>query len=88
MGLKFKYFSGQTPLDEEERQGLRIKTITTQAELNEFEQLNIEKALEWSFNLKITELEILSENFILKLHKKCLEMYGIGQAIFVKLIKI
>jgi hypothetical protein len=37
MGLELHYEDGQTPLDEEEKQGLKIKSITTQGELNEFE---------------------------------------------------
>lgn len=46
MGLELEYINGQTPLDEEEKEGLKIKTITTQGELDEFEQLNIEKAVQ------------------------------------------
>ncbi|WP_417213025.1 hypothetical protein [Bizionia sp.] len=46
MGLEFDYKVGQTPLDEVENEGLKIKSITTQGELDEFEQLNIEKAVE------------------------------------------
>jgi fido (protein-threonine AMPylation protein) len=46
MGLDFNYKDGQTPLDEEEKEGLKIKSITTQGELDEFEQFNIEKAVE------------------------------------------
>lgn len=29
MGLDFKYIDGQTPLSEEEKEGLLIKSITT-----------------------------------------------------------
>jgi hypothetical protein len=43
MRLEFDYKDGQTPLDEEEKEGLKIKSITTQGELDEFEQLDIEK---------------------------------------------
>ncbi|MGV8944938.1 MAG: hypothetical protein ACOH1N_00790 [Lutibacter sp.] len=46
MGLDLKYAEGQTPLAEEEKEGLKIKAITTQNELDKFEQLNIEKAVE------------------------------------------
>ena len=52
MGLEFDYKDGQTPLDEEEKEGLKIKSITTQGELDEFEQLNIEKAVEWTIHTK------------------------------------
>ena len=40
MGLNLKYSEGQTPLDEDEKEGLKIKSITTQNELDELEQLN------------------------------------------------
>jgi hypothetical protein len=52
MGLEFDYKDGQTPLDEEEKDGLKIKYITTQGELDEFEQFNIEKAVEWTIHTK------------------------------------
>ncbi len=45
MGLEIEYIEGQTPLDEDEKEGLMIPTITTRSELDEFEQLNIEKAI-------------------------------------------
>ena len=48
MGLNLNYREGQTPIDEDEKEGLLIKTISTRGELNEFEQANIEKAVEWS----------------------------------------
>ena len=46
MGLDLTYIEGQTPIDEDEKEGLLIKTISTRAELNEFEQYNIEKAVQ------------------------------------------
>ena len=73
MGLELKYADGQTPLDEDEKDGLKIKTITTQGELDEFEQLNIEKAIEWIINSNLKSERILTEKFIKDLHKK---MYG------------
>jgi hypothetical protein len=45
MGLTIEYTDGQTPLDEEEKEGLQIPSITTREELDEFEQLIIEKAI-------------------------------------------
>ena len=39
MGLEIVYEEGQTPLDEDEKRGLKIKTISTKEELDEFEQL-------------------------------------------------
>ncbi len=73
MGLELQYTEGQTPLDEEEKDGLKIKSITTQRELDEFEQLNIEKAVEWTIHAKFKPEKILSDKFIKDLHTK---MYG------------
>ena len=41
MGLDLEYVDGQTPLDEDEKEGLLIPTIATSGELDEFEQQNI-----------------------------------------------
>ncbi len=73
MGLEIDYIDGQTPLDEEEKEGLRIPSITTREELNEFEQLNIEKAIQWTFGKKLQAEQLFSEKFIKDLHKR---MYG------------
>ena len=45
MGLNHKCFNGQTPVDEDEKVGVKIKTISTRNELNEFEQANIESGM-------------------------------------------
>ena len=73
MGLDFELVDGQTPLDEEEKDGLLISTITTRSELDEFEQNNIEKAIQWTLTRKFRKDEILTEEFIKLVHKK---MYG------------
>jgi Fic-DOC domain mobile mystery protein B len=73
MGLTIEYIDGQTPLNEEEKDGLRILSITTREELDEFEQLNIEKAIQWTFGKKIKTEQLFSEKFIKELHKR---MYG------------
>lgn len=70
MGLRIEYIKGQTPLSEEELEGLKIPSISTRGELDEFEQLNIEKAIEWTMRLKIKPEQLFSEKFILDLHKK------------------
>ncbi len=73
MGLKIEYRDGQTPLNEGEKDGLRIPSITTREELDEFEQLNIERAIQWTFGKKIQTEQLFSEKFIKELHKR---MYG------------
>ncbi len=73
MGLEINYLDGQTPLSEEELDGLKILSISTREELDEFEQFNIEKAIQWTFGKKIQPKDLLSEKFIKDLHKR---MYG------------
>lgn len=73
MGLNMIYNDGQTPLDEDEKDGLLIKSISTRGELDEFEQQNIEDAIQWSLTRKFKLEQILSESFIQDLHRK---MYG------------
>jgi Fic-DOC domain mobile mystery protein B len=73
MGLDLDFADGQTPLDEDEKEGLLIKTITTRGELDEFEQLNIEKAIVWTLKRKFKTADILTESFIKDLHQR---MYG------------
>ena len=68
MGLELSYEEGQTPLDPEEKEGLLITTITTKGELDEFEQLNIQKAVEWSIKRKFKSEKIFTEEFIKQLH--------------------
>ena len=73
MGLDLGYINGQTPLDEDEKDGLLIPTIATRAELDEFEQQNIEEAIQWVLSRSLNAKTILTEQFIRNLHKR---MYG------------
>ncbi len=73
MGLELQYFEGQTPINEDEKEGLLIKTISTRGELDEFEQQNIENAVEWTLNGQFKFEKILQESFILDVHKR---MFG------------
>ena len=72
MGLELSYIPGQTPISEEEKEGLLIKTISNRAELDEFEHLNIERAVEWSLKRKFKLEDILSEIFIKEVHERML----------------
>tara|TARA_B110000967_G_scaffold58588_1_gene60039 strand:- start:266 stop:451 length:186 start_codon:yes stop_codon:yes gene_type:complete len=47
MGLDLNFNSDATVLSEEEKEGLLIRSITTREELDEFEQQNIEQAVEF-----------------------------------------
>jgi len=68
MGIKLDYIGGQTPLDEIEISGLKIKTITTVGELNEHEQNNIEEAFHWALNRKIPIEILLTREWIFNIH--------------------
>lgn len=68
-----RYDEGQTPLDEDEKEGLLIPTIATRSELDEFEQLNIEDAMQWTLMRNFKQQDIFSEAFVKEVHKR---MYG------------
>jgi len=70
MGLEFEYKEGQTPIDDYEKESLLIKSLTTQEELDELEQLNIEKAVEWIIHSTFKPKQVLTVNFIKLVHKK------------------
>ncbi len=70
MGLNFQQTAGQTPLEEEEKEGLRIPTVATRAELDEFEQQNIEDAIQWAMQRTFKPETILTEAFVMQVHKR------------------
>lgn len=70
MGLRLAYFDGQTPLDEEEKEGLLIPVIATRGELDEFEQKNIEQAVQWTMERSFRPDTIFTEEFICTVHKR------------------
>ncbi len=70
MGLELEYIDGQTPLDEEEKDGLLIPTIATRRELDEFEQQNIEQAVQWTLGRSFKAETVFTEAFIRMVHKR------------------
>ncbi len=70
MGLDLNNIEGQTPLDEDEKEGLIIPTITTRGELDEFEQLGVEKTNEWLLKKNFSIIKILTDVFVKDLHKR------------------
>lgn len=70
MGLDLNYLYGQTPLDEEEMQGLLLPTIATHGELDEFEQQNIEQAVLWTMSRTFKSQIIFTEEFVRMVHKR------------------
>lgn len=73
MGLNLDHIPGQTLIEEEEREGLKIASISTNGELDEFEQQNIEQAILWTIGRKITSEKLLSEVFVKEFHAR---MFG------------
>jgi Fic-DOC domain mobile mystery protein B len=73
MGLELDYIDGQTPIDENEKEGLLIETIAAKGELDEFEQQNIEEAMQWVFGRKFKAKDVFTEKFICILHMR---MFG------------
>src|SRR5687767_14868427 len=73
MGLVYHYLPGQTPLDEDEKEGLRISSITTRGELDEHEQSGIEEAIKWTFGKRFKKEQLFSEEFICDLHRRMFE---------------
>lgn len=73
MGLDLEYVAGQTPLDDDELNDLLIKTVTTRGELDEFEQKNIEEAVQWILSRSFKKEVVLTEAFITEVHYR---MYG------------
>lgn len=59
---------GSTPLDHDQIKGIRFAHLTTMGELDELEDLNIQKGLEWLNHQK--KSDYLSTEFLCKLHEK------------------
>ena len=66
--MEFKYPPGATPLDPDEAAGLVPTHITTQSDLNAWEQTNILQGDRWASRQKSREL--LDEGFVRELHKR------------------
>lgn len=76
------YPDGATPLDPDEITGLRHKHITTRGELDELEQANIDEGLQWL--KKQNNVDVLTESFVRKLHKKLFGKVWLWAGLFRK----
>ncbi len=66
----FRAHLGDTPLSDDEKQGL-IPSITTQRELNEFEFANIMSARDWALSRRrLAKAEVLNVSYLLELHRR------------------
>ena len=71
--MELKYKEGQTPIDVDEKRGLKIKSISTMEELDEFEQQNIEEAVGWAHGRTFKpEQVITATNYRLITHSSIL----------------
>ena len=66
--MEFQYAPGATPLDPDEAAGLVPAHITTQADLNAWEQANILQAVRWVARQK--KRDLLTEGFVRDLHRR------------------
>jgi Fic-DOC domain mobile mystery protein B len=66
--MKITYAPGATPLDPDELAGLVPSSISTQGELNDFEQANNAEAGMWAMQKK--RKDCLSEAFLRDLHRR------------------
>lgn len=71
--MEIKYAEGATPLDQDAAKGL-IPRLTLQSELNEFEQTNIQIAVEWASKSRKIKHELVSIEGIKLLHKKMFDL--------------
>ncbi|MGB1428140.1 MAG: mobile mystery protein B [Cycloclasticus sp.] len=62
------YPGGATPLDPDELDGLKFKHVSTRGELDQLEQAGITEGLKWLDKQK--NPDVLSEAFVLELHKR------------------
>ena len=76
MGItSLPYEEGQTPLGEDEKEGLLLPSVTTRGELDEVEQRNIEEAIRWTIEVRrrFSPEKVLTESFVLEIHER---MFG------------
>jgi len=66
--MQLNYIEGQTPIDEDELEELKLTHITTIAELNIWELKNIQSAEKWAS--KQSNQDMLNEGYLKSLHKK------------------
>ena len=71
--MEIKYPEGATPLDPDSARGL-IPRLTMQSELNEFEQTNIQLAVEWAIKSRKLKRELVSIEGIRLLHRKMFDL--------------
>lgn len=70
-GFDFEIEDGQTPLDPDEAQGLKLKWVATRADLNDAEGANIVSGMLWAAReIRKKEVVVPCEAFLRKLHER------------------
>lgn len=69
--MEFRYAPGATPLDPDEAEGLLPSHISTQGDLNAWEQANILEGEQWAARQR--KRNLLEESFVRELHRR---MFG------------
>jgi Fic-DOC domain mobile mystery protein B len=82
MGLGNADTPGATPLDPNESEGLLPPHLTTQEQLNEWEQANIGHAVTWLASSRRRDL--LTESFVRELHRRMFDTTWAWAGIFRK----
>lgn len=72
MGLTWLHNEGQTPIDEDEKAFLRIPWLQTMAELNVFEEHNIQQALKHYHKKRFNPDKMITPKFLCDMHHKML----------------
>ncbi len=80
--MQFTYAKGATPLSPDEAYNLIPNHLTTQKELNEWEQFNIVKGENWALRRK--RKDMLTIYFAKKLHKKMFDETWLWAGVFRK----
>lgn len=73
MEIKFNYKTGQTPYDDSELEGLKLKNIKSQEELEANELKGIVKTKAWLDKNNFESEKIFTEPFLKEIHKR---MFG------------
>ncbi len=71
--MEIKYPEGATPLDPDSARGL-IPRLTMQSELNEFEQTNIQLAVDWASKSRKLKQDLVTIEGIKLLHRKMFDL--------------
>ena len=83
--IRFEYPLGATPIDPDEALGLIPKHISTQADLNAWEELNIVEGANWIARQKI--IKGLNEGLVRELHRRMFNQTWLWAGTFRKSAK-